>query len=59
MAKGQKRSGREPKKPKKEKPKVIATSSPFAAARAKEAESSGPKKCLEGNGVIKVESRLR
>jgi len=37
MAKGQKRSGREPKKPKKEKPKVIAANSPFAAARAKPA----------------------
>ena len=37
MAKGQKRSGREPKKPKKEKPKTIAASSPFSAARAKSA----------------------
>ena len=35
MAKGQKRSGREPKKPKKEKPKTIAAVSPFAAIRSK------------------------
>jgi hypothetical protein len=32
MAKGQKRSGREPKKPKKEKPKPAA-GSPFAIVR--------------------------
>ncbi len=33
MAKGQKRSGREPKKPKQDKPKAAATSrSPFPAA---------------------------
>ena len=31
MAKGQKRSGREPKKPKQDKPKPIARGSPFAA----------------------------
>ena len=36
MAKGQKRSGREPKKPKRDKPKAAAASrSPFAAAREK------------------------
>jgi hypothetical protein len=33
MAKGQKRSGREPKKPKKEKAKAAPARSPFAAAR--------------------------
>ena len=33
MAKGQKRSGREPKKPKQDKPKAKAAASPFAAAR--------------------------
>jgi len=32
MAKGQKRSGREPKKPKQNKPKVKSVASPFAAA---------------------------
>jgi hypothetical protein len=37
MAKGQKRSGREPKKPKKEKPKATVAASPFASARAKPA----------------------
>ena len=35
MAKGQKRSGREPKKPKQDKPKAKAVASPFAAAREK------------------------
>lgn len=34
MAKGQKRSNREAKKPKRPKVKVIAAASPFAAARA-------------------------
>ena len=38
MAKGQKRSGREPKKPKRDKPKAAAASrSPFAAATGKPA----------------------
>jgi hypothetical protein len=45
MAKGQKRSGREPKKPKKEKPKAAVSESPFSAARAKAATPvSEPKK---------------
>jgi hypothetical protein len=44
MAKGQKRSGREPKKPKKEKPKVPVADSPFASARAKPAAPSVDKK---------------
>ena len=35
VAKGQKRSGREPKKPKQDKPKAKAAASPFAAAREK------------------------
>jgi hypothetical protein len=35
MAKGQKRSGREPKKPKRDKPKAKAAASPFAALHAK------------------------
>ena len=35
MAKGQKRSGREPKRPKQDKPKAKAAASPFAAAREK------------------------
>ena len=35
MAKGQKRSGREPKKPKQDKPKAKAGASPFAAAHGK------------------------
>ena len=35
MAKGQKRSGREPKKPKRDKPKAKAAASPFAAVHAK------------------------
>lgn len=34
MAKGQKRSSREAKKPKQAKAKVTAVASPFAAARA-------------------------
>ena len=38
MAKGQKRSGREPKKPKQDKKAKVAAS-PFAAARGK---PSGP-----------------
>ncbi len=38
MAKGQKRSGREPKKPKQDKPKATAASrSPFPAASGKQA----------------------
>jgi hypothetical protein len=44
MAKGQKRSGREPKKPKQSKPKVTATASPFAAGRAKPVPTPEPKK---------------
>ena len=35
MAKGQKRSGREPKKPKQDKPKAKVAASPFAAAYEK------------------------
>ena len=35
MAKGQKRSGREPKKPKRDKPEAKAAASPFAAVHAK------------------------
>ncbi len=35
MAKGQKRSGREPKKPKQNKPKVKAAASPFTAVHDK------------------------
>jgi hypothetical protein len=35
MAKGQKRSGREPKKPKQNKPKATAAASPFVAVHAK------------------------
>jgi hypothetical protein len=38
MAKGQERSGREPKKPKRDKPKAKVAASPFAAARGKPAE---------------------
>jgi len=38
MAKGKQRSGREPKKPKRDKPKAMAASrSPFAAAPGKTA----------------------
>jgi hypothetical protein len=44
MAKGQKRSGREPKKPKQGKPKGTATASPFAAARGKPAAPSAHRK---------------
>lgn len=40
MAKGQKRSGREPKKPKKEKPKAAVAASPFAAVRTRPAMST-------------------
>ena len=35
MAKGQKRSGREPKKPKQDKPKAKTAASPFAAVHEK------------------------
>jgi hypothetical protein len=45
MAKGQKRSGREPKKPKQNKPKVKGVISPFAAVQEKPlAHAPGPKK---------------
>jgi hypothetical protein len=44
MAKGQKRSGREPKKPKQNKPKATAAASPFAAVRAKPASTPKPEK---------------
>src|SRR3954447_13683997 len=44
MAKGQKRSGREPKKPKQNKPKATAAASPFAAVHAKPASTSKPEK---------------
>jgi hypothetical protein len=37
MAKSQKRSGREPKKPKQNKPKVTAAASPFTAVPGKPA----------------------
>jgi len=37
MAKGQKRSTREAKKPKQPKAKVVAVASPFAATRAQAA----------------------
>jgi len=37
MAKGQKRSNREAKKPKQPKAKPVAATSPFAAARAQAA----------------------
>jgi hypothetical protein len=43
MAKGQKRSGREPKKPKQNK-KATAAASPFTAVRAKPAPAPEPKK---------------
>jgi hypothetical protein len=33
MAKGQKRGGHEPKKPKQDKPKATSAASPFRAAR--------------------------
>ena len=35
MAKGQKRNSREPKKPKRDKPKAKAAASPFAALHEK------------------------
>jgi hypothetical protein len=41
MAKGQKRSNHEAKKPKQPKVKVIAARSPFAAARAQGAPAPG------------------
>ncbi len=45
MAKGQKRSGREPKKPKQDKPKAKAAASPFAAVReTPQARPPGAKK---------------
>ena len=45
MAKGQQRSGREPKKPKRDKPKATAASrSPFAAAPGKPAAPSTAEK---------------
>jgi hypothetical protein len=44
MAKGQKRSGREPKKPKQSKLKATATASPFAVARAKPVPTQEPRK---------------
>jgi hypothetical protein len=44
MAKGQKRSGREPKKPKQNKPKATAAASPFAAVHAKSASIPKPEK---------------
>jgi hypothetical protein len=43
MAKGQKRSSREPKKPKQPKAKTIAAASPFAAARAQAAPTPAKK----------------
>jgi hypothetical protein len=43
MAKGQKRSGREPKKPKQSKSKATAAS-PFTAVHAKSAPTPEPKK---------------
>jgi hypothetical protein len=42
MAKGQKRSGREPKKPKKDRPKGTAAASPFAVVHAKPAPAPAP-----------------
>jgi hypothetical protein len=44
MAKGQKRSNRELKKPKQVKPKAAAPVSQFAAAAAKPAQPGGGKK---------------
>ena len=44
MARGQKRSGREPTKPKKDKSKVTAAASPFTAVNAKPAPIPEPKK---------------
>jgi hypothetical protein len=44
MAKGQKRSGREPKKPRQNKPKATAAASPFAAVHTKPASTPKPEK---------------
>jgi hypothetical protein len=44
MAKGQKRSGREPKKPKQGKPKVKAAASPFTAVHDKRVPTPEHKK---------------
>ncbi|MBX6747637.1 MAG: hypothetical protein IRY87_36865 [Acetobacteraceae bacterium] len=44
MAKGQKRSSREAKKPKQPKAKVITAASPFATARAQAAAPAPAKK---------------
>jgi hypothetical protein len=44
MAKGQKRSGREPKKPKQNKPKQTPAASPFTSVHAKPAPAPEPKK---------------
>jgi hypothetical protein len=44
MSKGQKRSGREPKKPKQNKPKGGAAPSPFAAPAKSGASAGGKKK---------------
>jgi hypothetical protein len=43
MAKSQKRSGREPKKAKQNKPKIPATASPFAQSPTKPAAPAGKK----------------
>jgi hypothetical protein len=43
MAKGQKRSSREARKPKAEKPKPAAPPSPFAAAQLKTRPAAPPK----------------
>lgn len=44
MAKGQKRSGREPKKPKQTRPKSTPAASPFATTHAKPAAPASDKK---------------
>ena len=44
MAKGQKRSGREPKKPKQGKPKATASRAPFAAGPGKPGSAPATKK---------------
>lgn len=44
MAKGQMRSNREAKKPKKDKAKVTAAASPYADAKGKTSPQSGGKK---------------
>lgn len=44
MAKGQMRSNREPKKPKKVKVKEAAPASPFAAGKRGSADLSNPRK---------------